>query len=312
MNPITAKFNIQMQFEILMEEEEDRPIVDLRVAGREVKLYPPPKIEKGKLERGRFGSSIRLDITLDIDRKPPTVKFGDFFIECGLEWLANFLVALWFQTGSADLDPLAPPLYARCDYYDDKGNLFKNPDTGLTYFEYHGPLGAVISKAGWEQLSTNLQQGTAYSFSRYYILKSKKALRSNSFPEAILLAALACEVSIKEAATKLAQKRGLPEEFWRTVIEDIRPHLITYFDDILPALGAESLEHPKKERKTTRALRKNLLDLFRYRNRVAHLGRIEGFERKWMTADEQRSLADHLIKIAEEAISWAERQARAS
>lgn len=310
MNRITAKFDIEMPFEILMEEEENRPIVDHRVPGRETKLYPPPKIEKERLERGRFGSTIHLDITLDIDEKPLTQAFDQYFIEHGLEALSNFLVALWLQTSSEDLDPFAPPLYLKCDYYDDKGNLFKNPDTGRTYYEYHGPRGAVISKAEWEQLATNLQEGTAYSFSRYYILKSKKALRGNSFPEAVLLAALACEVSVKEAATRLAQQRALPKKFWDTVVEDIRPRVMTYFDDILQALGADSLEHPKKSKKNYKALRSGLLDLFKYRNRIAHLGRIEGFERRWMTADEQRSLAERLIKIAEEGISWSERQVK--
>lgn len=308
MNLVTAKFDIQMPFEILIEEEENRPILDLRVPGRKAKLYPPSKIEKGQLERGSFGATIRLDITLDIDKKPPAQQFDQYFVEDGLKTLSDFLVALWFQTGSEDLDPLAPPLYLKCAYYDNKGNPFKNPDTGLTYFEYHGPRGTVISKAGWEQLVTNLQQRTAYSFSRYYILKSKKAFRDNSFPEAILLAALACEVSVKEATTRLAQERGLPEEFWRTVVEDIRPSVMTYFDDILPALGADSLEHPKKNKKDCKVLRSGLFELFRYRNKIAHLGRIEGFERRWMTADEQRSLAEHLTKIAEEGISWAEHQ----
>jgi hypothetical protein len=312
MNRITAKLSVQMPFEILMKEEDKRPIVDLRAPEREVKLYPPPKVEKEQLKQGRFGANIRLDVTLDIDEKPLTQAFDQYFIEHGLGALSDFLVALWLQTGSEDLDPLAPPLYLRCDYYDAKGNPFTNPDTGVTYFEYHGPHGAVISKTEWEQLATNLQRRTAYSFSRYYILRSKKALRGNSFPEAVLLAALACEVSVKEAATRLAQQRGLPDKFWRTVVEDIRPNVMTYFDDIIQALGADSLEYPKRDKKTAKALRKNLFDLFKYRNRIAHLGRIEGLERRWMTADEQRSLAEHLIKIAEEAISWAERQIKGS
>lgn len=312
MNRITAKLSVEMPFELLMKEEVKRPIVDLRAPGREVKLYPPPKIEKEQLKQGRFGANIRLDVTLDIDEKPPKQAFDQYFIEHGLEVLCDFMVALWLQTGSEDLDPLTPPLYLRCEYYDAKADPFKNPDTGLTYFEYHGPRGAVIGEAEWEQLATNLQRRTAYSFSRYYILKSKKALRGNSFPEAVLLAALACEVSVKEAATRLAQQRGLPEEFWRTVVEDIRPHVMTYFDDILQALGADSLEYPKRDKKTTKALRKNLLDLFKYRNTIAHLGRIEGLERRWMTADEQRSLADRLIKTGEEAVSWAEHQVKGS
>ena len=61
-----------MPFEILMKEEEKRPIVVLRVPGREAKLYPPPKIAKEQLKQGRFGTTICLDITLDIDEKPPT------------------------------------------------------------------------------------------------------------------------------------------------------------------------------------------------------------------------------------------------
>jgi len=310
MNRITAKLSVQMPFEILMKEEDKRFIVDRRVPEREVKLYPPPKLEKEQLKQGRFGANIRLDITLDIDEKSSAQAFDQYFIEHGLGALTDFLVALWLQTGLEDLDPLAPPLYFRCEYYDAEGNPFKNPDTGQTYFEYHGPRGALIGKTEWEQLATNLQQRTAYPFSRYYILKSKKALRGNSLPEAVLLAALACEVSVKEAATRLARQRGLPDKFWRTVVEDIRPHVMTYFEDILQALGADSLQRPKRDKKTAKALHKNLLDLFKYRNRIAHLGIIEGLKQRRMTADEERSLANRLIKTAEEAISWAEHQVK--
>jgi len=310
MKRITGKFSIQMPFEILMAEEEQRLIVDHRTPGREAKLYPPPKIEKERLKQGRFGANIRLDITLDIDKRPPTQKFDQYFVKHGVTALTDFLAALWLQTGSEDLDPFAPPLYLKCEYYDGEGNLFKNPDTSLTYFEAQLPHGAVIEKTEWEQLARNLQQRTAYSYSRYYVLKSKKAVRGNSFPEAVLLAALACEVSVKELATKLAQQRKLPEELWRTVVEDIRPHVMTYFDNILQALGADSLEHPKTDKKTAKALRNNLLELFKYRNRIAHLGRFEGLAQRRMTAQEQKSLAERLIRTTEEAISWAERQVK--
>jgi len=312
MNRTTGKFSIQMPFEILMEKEEERLIVDRRTPGRVAVLHPPPKIEKERLKQGKFGANIRLDITLDIDKRPPTQTFDQYFVKHGITALSDFLVALWLQTGSDDLDPFAPPLYVRCDYYDAQGNPFKNPDTGQTFFEAHLPHGAVINEAEWEELMSNLQKQTTYFLSRYYVLKSRKALRGNSFPEAVLLAALACEVSVKEAATRLAKQRGLPMKFWRAVVEDIRPHVMTYFDDIIQALGADSLEHPKSDKKASKALRKNLSDLLKYRNRIAHLGRFEGLGQRSMTAQEQKLLSERLIKTTEEAISWAERQVKGS
>lgn len=108
--------------------------------------------------------------------------------------------------------------------------------------------------------------------------------------EAVLLAAIACEVTIKQTLRAASSNAGLPVLDWALDNpRDVSEQAAGLFDKTAKAVTGRSLREDNKP------VYKGLVALFEDRNKVAHRGK-----------DIDQSVAQAHLVNAEEAMSWAE------
>ncbi len=302
-NMVTAKFEVVFPFDIALEETEARQITVVDKSGAVAVIHPPEKADVNKLQKGRLGSSLFIDITRDIDTRKPGEDFMGFFLMPMYMTLYKFRDELLHTCEITWFDCQASPIYTKCNYCDSSGAPVFDPETGKSYFELSQPNGVVINSSEWEQISKNTAEWeSAYRGESVTMLLEAKYLQHTERNDlSIMLAAIVCEYEVKQACTELALLRGIKKEFWDALVEKIHPRVLQYFDSIIVSLGAHSLENSRD--KKLRQLHSRLRELFRDRNRIVHFGNVGGYN-KILDLYETTQIARRHIDTAEEVIKW--------
>jgi len=304
-NMVTAKYEAIFPFDILMEERVSEDLSYEWKGLGEAVLYTPELVDIKKLKEGHYGSRLRIDVTLDINKKPAEFKLDRFFAEKCIELLSSFLLEVWFHTEAPDIDPHLHPIFITCKYYDSTGSLFINPDTGQSGYEAPFPRGVVLNKDGWKAVATNLLASKRRDLAKVLLLNAKRMKYVNHPEIAVLLATIACEYKVRYVCDLLAKKKKVPEKLWNTVAQKLRPRF-TEYQQIMMSLGIASVKSSSDPK--IRALANTLEDLFGHRNMIAHRGSIQGYKGKQFTANEFFAIAEADIEVAKQFVSWLDLQ----
>ncbi len=211
------------------------------------------------------------------------LKLDQFFFEKCAEALGSFLSEVWLTSKKPeDID--IHLVYIACKYFDSTGAQFVNPDTGKSSYEQVIPRGLVLSKDDWKEIADNLAAGKLRDLNQILLLNAKCMLYENRPEIAILLAAIICEYKTKYICDILANKNKVPKKLWNTMVEKLRLSYSEY-QAIMNSLGITSTKtscDPK-----IKALPGKLQNLFEHRNRIVHVGSIQGYKNKLYKAIEK-------------------------
>jgi hypothetical protein len=296
---VQAKYEVICPFDILMIETVSKDIMLKWEGLGEAVIHAPELLDPNKLKEGSYRSKLFVDVTLDTGAKPAEVELDVFFVEKCTEALVHFLLEIWHYSRQATIDPFIHPVYISCRYYDLIGSPFVNPDTGESSYVRQYPRGIVLDKQDWDAIINNLATGKVRDLAEWTLLQSKSLKQNNRFEIAILVAAIACEYKVKSVCTRLAEKKGVPNEFWDMLVDKMRPPVWRYYEDIVVALGMSPM---------SKSLSEKLKQLFSHRNKIAHLGTITGYSDKPLTGKEIQALAEEDIQTAEQFVRWLDTQ----
>ena len=299
MNMVQAKYEAVFPFDILMKETVSKDIVMKWEGLGQAVIHAPELIDSKKLKEGRYRSRLLADVTLDVDTKPADLSFDRFFGEKCIEALIAVLIEMWHHTKALTLDPHLPPIFAHCDYYDSTGSPFVSPDTGRSSYEEQLPRGMVLSRNDWKTVGDNLATGKRRNLDETLLLDAMAMYAANRPELAIVLVAMACEHKVKYVCTRLAEKKGIPNEFWDMLVNKMRPPVRRYYEDIMVELGVSPIDS---------SLLKRLKQLFDHRNNIAHFGTIRGYASAPITPEELFSLADLDIRTGQQFLRWLDLQ----
>jgi len=135
------------------------------------------------------------------------------------------------------------------------------------------PPEAGTTVAKWRELEQQLNSGVETELWEDFVVDAKLALQEDDLNRAILYAAIACEIFIKEYCEKAAKQVGISQKFWK-YLESRRPRVVDYYDSVLHLVKNYSLQ--AKNQKLY-----NLLDrLYDARNEIMHEGRLSASRNK--------------------------------
>jgi hypothetical protein len=304
-NLITAKCEAIFPYDILMGEKVSGALsYEMRELG-EVVIHAPELADINKLKEGHYGSRLRIDVTLDINKKSAELPLDRFFTEKCLSVLSAFLIEVWSYTKAPEIDPHLRPIFFKCRYYDSTGSPYINPDTGQSSYEKQLPRGLVLSKDTWDEVAANLLAGKRRDLAEIALLNARCMQDLNRPEIAILLAAITCEYKVKHTCDLLAKKKKVPVKVWNAVVDKLRPTFREY-QEIMRSLGITSMRSSSDPK--IKALPHRLDELFKHRNQIAHRGSIQGYKGKQFAAKQVFSLAKADIETAEQFVSWLDMQ----
>jgi len=293
MNKVTAKYEVAFSHEILATEDIKVP-ARLKMGDQaEITIEPPELVDKNRLQTGRFNSLLRLDVTLDIDKKPGGQLLDVYFWDKCTSFLTAFILRLWITTGTDNIDPFQPPVFVKWSYFDSAGKEYINLETGKAKDEIHFPSWVGLTRVLWDRVIDDMVKGIPVAEERLWVLFAKRALTTNHHDQAVILAAIACELSIKRLADRLAKDKKVKKELWNYLVDAVRPRVRTYLQNIIPALDGQKLS--KNDKKLFAGVER----LFKYRNRLMHRG-YQGRPR------EIHDYAPQGVAVAEQLLRWVE------
>jgi hypothetical protein len=296
---VEAKYEVIFLFDIMLGEKVSKDISVKWEGLGEAVIHAPELLDPKKLKEGSYRSKLLVDVTLDTDARPAEVELDVFFVEKCTQALVLFLFEAWHYSSTPAVDPFIHPIYISCQYYDLTGSAFVNPDTGKSSYERQYPRGIILDRQDWDAIINNLATGKVRDLAERILLEARCLEYTNRFEIAILVAAMACEYKVKSVCTRLARKKGVPNEFWDMLVDKIRPPVWRYYEDIIVVLGMSPM---------SKSLSEKLKQLFSHRNKIAHFGTIRGYSDKQLTGKEIQALAGEDIQTAEQFVSWLDSQ----
>jgi hypothetical protein len=152
--------------------------------------------------------------------------------------------------------------------------------------------GAELTEDKWKELHHEMSLGLETELYEDFIVDAKVALEEDDLNRAILYAAIACEIFIKEYCEKAAKEAGISQKFWK-YLKSRRPRVVDYYDSVLHLVKKHSLQAKNQK------LYKLLDRLYDARNEIMHEGRLSTSRDK----DEINQLRED-VREAEQVISW--------
>lgn len=298
---IIGKIEAIYPYDISLNEGVETAIKCSGPQGSQAIIYPPEKRENINIQNGRYLSKMRMDVTLDIDKKPVDKKLDQFFIQVFVEAAHTFLEETWLHTKLPNIDPYIPPQYVRIEYFQEDGSPFTNPETGNNYCEENHPPGIVLEKSDWEDICNNLSIGKRRDISEEWLCNARNMKYERRWDVAILLCAIACEYKVKRLCSLIMKRGEVPEELWETIVFDIRPRVMTYYEKILPRISSNSIKLPND-------LKRRLNKLFTDRNKIVHTGLITTIMGNQPSADKIIRITDKHIQTTQKVIDWIDSQ----
>ena len=152
------------------------------------------------------------------------------------------------------------------------------------------PPEAGLTKERWEELQQEISSGAETELWEDFIVDAKVALEEEDLNRAILYAAIACEIFIKEYCQRAAKQAGISQKFWK-YLENRRPRVVDYYDSVLHLVKNHSLraENPEMD--------KLLRLLWKARKQIVHEGKLS------LSKDEATQLREAIHEIGQ-VISW--------
>ena len=163
------------------------------------------------------------------------------------------------------------------------------------------PQDGGLTGERWEEVRQDIASGAMSELCDEFIVDAKVALQlEQDANRAILYAAIACEIFIKEYSEKAAKEAGIDQPLWE-YLTDRRLKVLEYYDEILSLLKHRSL--PKEEPD----IYEQVEYLFRARNSIMHTGKPQYKDRNGQLVNltvPPVAPVRQLIDRASLAISW--------
>lgn len=154
------------------------------------------------------------------------------------------------------------------------------------------PPEAGLTAERWEELQQEMSSEVDMELWEDFIVDAKVALQEDDLNRAILYAAIACEIFIKEYCEKAAKQVGISQKFWK-YLKSRQPRVVDYYDSVLHLVRNHSLQAENEE------IYKLLNRLYEARNEIMHEGRLSASH----SNDEINQLREDIWEVAQ-AISW--------
>jgi hypothetical protein len=152
------------------------------------------------------------------------------------------------------------------------------------------PQEAGLTKERWNELQQEITSGAETALWEDFIVDAKNALKEEDLNRAILYAAIACEIFIKEYCQRAAKQAGISQKFWK-YLESRRPRVVDYYDSVLHLVKNHSLQAENPE------MGKLLRLLWKARKQIVHEGKLS------ISKDETTQLREAIHEIGQ-VISW--------
>jgi hypothetical protein len=291
-----------------MEMPNQRPIV-IKTDAEKIKVFPPGynceklcKRIQGKNSRLTVGTSqlgvqnadaISIMIEKDAcvsDEKDARIEHER--LDAKVEYFAFKIMRLLrkhlSQTPIAIPNRLHYQALYRCDSPELKNYLWSSasgtPVVIYTSSKYY------LDREKWSAVRKSIRQDTDTEIWEDFIYDAKAALKSRDFTKAIIYAAVACEVFIKDYTEKKVRENHFSQAAWKR-LKERQPRVLEYYDSILHLITDHSLNVEQED------LYKSMRKLFKMRNNIMHEGKYA------LEQDISKEIKD-IIKKAETTINW--------
>jgi len=310
MGKITALYEIQIPSIPTNEEElpRQRPIV-LKKATSRISIYPPGNkctyykkrlvgknlqiegtiSQKGRVDADSICVFVQKDFINGLSQDEAEKSFSKLDIDVQYHILRLLrLMRRHIPKISINLPTeLAYKALFRCDEETLKNILWSGK---------HGDeikitsLQSYLDQNKWTKLRKEIKNEVDTELWEDFIYDAKAALAEHDFTKAVIYAAIACEVFIKNYIEEAAKKGGINKEALER-LKSRRPRVLEYYDSILHLVTNHSLNIEHEE------LYKSIQQLFTTRNKIMHEGKTSVTQEKCETIED-------MIKKAESTIAW--------
>lgn len=292
----------------IAEMPKQRPII-INKAIEQIKIYPPgyncEKVWKRIQDKNlRVESSVSqvniqnadsFSILIEKDSRASNIEDAEIEYEkldTEVEYLAFKIMRLFRK--HLPKTPIALPnrlqykSLCRCNSSSLKNHLWSRASKGhaviYTSSQYY------LDRQKWSALRKAIQNNIDTEIWEDFLYDAYAALELHDFTKAVIYAAIACEVFIKQYTAKAAREAGISKKFWK-YLEVRQPRVLDYYDSILHLVTNHSLHTERKE------LYKSIELLFNNRNKIMHEGEMP-------LVHEKHKIVNDMIQKVELTISW--------
>ena len=291
----------------ITEMPKQRPII-INKAIEQIKIYPPgyncekvwKRIQGKNLRVETSVSQVNIQnadsfsILIEKDSYASNNKDAEIeyeILDTEVEYLAFKIMRLFrkhlSQTPIALPNRLQYKALCRSDSSSLKNYLWSRASKGnaviYTSSKYY------LDHQKWRALRKAIQSNIDTEIWEDFLYDAYAALELHDFTKAIIYAAVACEVFIKNY-TEEAKEDVISKEAWER-LKNRRPRVLEYYDSILHLVTNHSLNIEQED------LYKSMQQLFAIRNQIMHEGRTS------VTQEKDETIKD-MIKKAELTIAW--------
>lgn len=301
---VIGKIEATYSYDLLLRDDVESGIRLSWPGMGKAELYPLDKLEHSKLHHGQYGSKIRMEVTLDLSKKPAKYSIDQFFLAKFSEFAYLFTFEAWLHTRISDIDPHIEPRFIKIEYFKEDGTPFTNPETGKPSYEEDVIRGAILEKKDWEDITNNLVAQRKRDLGEEFLQNAKYMKSVRRYDAAIIFCAIACEYKVKFCCDFLASRNGINSKLWEVLIKNLHPRVMYYYKKILPELLQAKISDLNDGQ--FEELLQRLEDLFEDRNRIMHTGML--FKGTKINPDEIIKTIDKHIETTELSLSWLNEQ----
>jgi len=175
----------------------------------------------------------------------------------------------------------------KCDSESLKNTLWSRASRGNTVIYTSSQY--YLDREKWSALKKAIRNDADTEIWEDFIYDANAALESHDFTKAVIYAAIACEVFIKNY-TEGVKEGVISKEAWER-LKNRRPRVLEYYDSILHLVTNHSLNIEQED------LYKSMQQLFAIRNKIMHEGKTS------VTQEKDETIED-MIKKVESTIAW--------
>jgi len=292
----------------IMEMPKQRPII-INKAIEQIKIYPPgyncekvwKRIQGKHLRVESSVSQVNIQnadsFSILIEKDSCASNKEDAEIEyekldTEVEYLAFKIMRLFRK--HLPKTPIALPsrlqykALCKCDSSSLKNYLWSRASKGgvviYTSSQYY------LDRQKWSALRKAIQNNIDTEIWEDFLYDAYAALELHDFTKAVVYAAIACEVFIKNYTEEVAKEGVISKEAWER-LKNRRPRVLEYYDSILHLVTNHSLNIEQEE------LYESMQQLFTTRNKIMHEGKTSVTQEKYETIED-------MINKAESTIAW--------
>lgn len=161
-----------------------------------------------------------------------------------------------------------------------------------------------MEESDWEEIIENLAKGKVRDIGEEFLLNAKYMKSVRRYDAVVILCAVACEYKVRHCCDVLVAKKHIDWELWETLVKNLRPRVMVYYNKILPQLASSTMTESSNDK--IKKLPDRLEDLFEDRNRIMHTGYL--FRGTGLTADQVIQRIEKHIETTELVLDWLDSQ----